>query len=182
MAPHSSTLAWKVPWTEEPGGLPSMGSLRVGHDWSDLAAAAETSQVALVVKNLTANAGDIRDMGSIPESGRSPGGGHDNSPSVLAWRSSWTEKPGRLQFIGSQRVGHDWSDLAQKSPSHRCTMRQCNSKPVMLNGGCPQRTYVMIQGHFWLSKLWGCGCYRYLMDRGEGWYSTPHGVQDSPHN
>ena len=32
MAPHSSTLAWKTPWTEEPGGLLSLGSLRVGHD------------------------------------------------------------------------------------------------------------------------------------------------------
>ena len=32
MAPHSSTLAWKIPWTEEPGGLQSMGSRRVGHD------------------------------------------------------------------------------------------------------------------------------------------------------
>ena len=40
MTPHSSTLAWKIPWMEEPGGLQSMGSLRVGHDWSDLAAAA----------------------------------------------------------------------------------------------------------------------------------------------
>ena len=34
MAPHSSTLAWKIPWTEEPGGLQSMGSLRVGRDWA----------------------------------------------------------------------------------------------------------------------------------------------------
>ena len=33
MAPHSSTLAWKIPWTEEPGRLQSVGSLRVGHDW-----------------------------------------------------------------------------------------------------------------------------------------------------
>ena len=33
MATHSSTLAWKIPWTEEPGSLQSMGSLRVGHDW-----------------------------------------------------------------------------------------------------------------------------------------------------
>ena len=32
MAPHCSTLAWKIPWTEEPGGLQSMGSQRVGHD------------------------------------------------------------------------------------------------------------------------------------------------------
>ena len=34
MAPHSSTLAWKIPWTEEPGGLQSMGSLGVRHDWA----------------------------------------------------------------------------------------------------------------------------------------------------
>ena len=34
MAPQSSTLAWKIPWTEEPGRLQSMGSLRVGHDWA----------------------------------------------------------------------------------------------------------------------------------------------------
>ena len=34
MATHSSTLAWKIPWMEEPGGLPSMGSLRVGHYWA----------------------------------------------------------------------------------------------------------------------------------------------------
>ena len=33
MAPYSSTLTWKTPWMEEPGGLQSMGSLRVGHDW-----------------------------------------------------------------------------------------------------------------------------------------------------
>ena len=36
MAPHSSTLAWKIPWMEEPGRLQSMGSLRVGHDWATL--------------------------------------------------------------------------------------------------------------------------------------------------
>ena len=36
MAAHSSTLAWKIPWTEEPGRLQSMGSLRVGHDWVTL--------------------------------------------------------------------------------------------------------------------------------------------------
>ena len=36
MAPHSSTLAWRIPWTEEPGGLQSMGSLRVRHDWVTL--------------------------------------------------------------------------------------------------------------------------------------------------
>ena len=40
VATHSSVFAWKIPWMEEPGGLPSVGLHRVGHDWSDLAAAA----------------------------------------------------------------------------------------------------------------------------------------------
>ena len=40
MATHSSVLAWKIPGTGEPGGLPSMGSHRVRHNWSDLVAAA----------------------------------------------------------------------------------------------------------------------------------------------
>ena len=40
MATHSTVLAWRIPGTGEPGGLPSMGSHRVGHDWSNLAAAA----------------------------------------------------------------------------------------------------------------------------------------------
>ena len=42
MAPHSSTLAWKIPWTEDSGGLQPMGLHRVGHNSSDLAAAAAT--------------------------------------------------------------------------------------------------------------------------------------------
>ena len=44
MATHSSVLAWRIPGTGEAGGLPSMGSHRVGHDWSDLAAAAAVSR------------------------------------------------------------------------------------------------------------------------------------------
>ena len=47
MATHSSVLAWRIPGTGEPGGLPSMGLHRVGHDWSDLAAAA-SSKVTLI--------------------------------------------------------------------------------------------------------------------------------------
>ena len=46
MATHSSVLAWRIPGMEEPGGLPSMGLHRVGHDWSDLAAAAAAFWVA----------------------------------------------------------------------------------------------------------------------------------------
>ena len=44
MATHSSVLAWRIPGTGEPGGLPSMGSHRVGHDWSDLAAVAAAQE------------------------------------------------------------------------------------------------------------------------------------------
>ena len=50
MATHSSVLAWRSPGTGEPGGLPSMGSHRVGHDWSDLAAAAAAAVIVLVQK------------------------------------------------------------------------------------------------------------------------------------
>ena len=51
--------------------------------------------MVLVVKNTPANAGDVRDVGLIPGSGRSPGEGKG-----LAWRIPWTEEPGRLQSIG----------------------------------------------------------------------------------
>ena len=47
-----------------------------------------------------------QERGWIPESGRSPGEGNGNS-SILAWKMPWTEKPGRLQSMGSQRVRHD---------------------------------------------------------------------------
>ena len=160
MAPHSSTLAWKIPWTEEPSGLQSMGSLRVGHDWatslslltfmhwrrkwqptpvflpgesqgggslvgyhqwgrrvghnwSDLAAVAGcliASQVALVVKNLLANAGDIREASSIPVLGRSPGGGHGN---IL--QDSYLENPyGQRSLAGGYSPqGHTESDTTE---------------------------------------------------------------------
>ena len=52
MASHSSVLAWRIPGTGKPGGLPSMGSHRVGHDWSDLAVAAvnRTDEIISVTK------------------------------------------------------------------------------------------------------------------------------------
>ena len=49
MASHSSVLAWRIPGMGEPGGLPSMGSHRVGHHWSDLAVAAHASKVMLKI-------------------------------------------------------------------------------------------------------------------------------------
>ena len=74
-----------------------------------------------VVKNPPANAGDLRDIGSIPGLGRYPGEGHGNPlgkgnpleksmaafSRILAWRIPWTEEPGGLQSMGSQRVRYD---------------------------------------------------------------------------
>ena len=51
IASHSSVLAWRIPGTGEPGGLPSMGSHRVGHDWSDLAAAAMWNLGGILLKH-----------------------------------------------------------------------------------------------------------------------------------
>ena len=84
MAPHSSTLAWEIPWMEEPGGLQSMGSLRVGHDW-----ATSLSPFTFISEKEMAT-----------------------HSSVLAWRIWGTGEPGGLPSIGSHRVGHDWNDLA----------------------------------------------------------------------
>ena len=83
MATHSSTLASKIPWTEEPGRLQSMGSWR--HLLSDFTF---TFHFHALEKEMATHS------------------------SVLAWRISWTEKPGGLWSVGSHRVRHDWSDLA----------------------------------------------------------------------
>ena len=138
MAPHSSTLAWKIPWTEKLGRLQSMGSHRVGHDWRDLAAAAAGHHhggrervEGKVIKIGTfvevsgwdawcftflyggsdgkASAYNAGDLGLIPGWERLPGEGNG---CILAWRIPWTEEPDRLLYTGSQRVRHDWSDWA----------------------------------------------------------------------
>ena len=67
----------------------------------------EASQVVPVVNHTPANAGDVRDAGSIPGLGRSPGGGNGNPPQYSWQRILWTEELGRLQSMGLQRVGHD---------------------------------------------------------------------------
>ena len=59
------------------------------------------------VKNSPANAGDTRDMGSIPGSERSPVKEMATHSSTLAWRIPWREESGRLQSTGLQRVRHD---------------------------------------------------------------------------
>ena len=85
MAPHSSTLAWKIPWIEESGRLQSMGSLRVGHDWANFTF---TFYFRALEKEMA------------------------TPSSVLFWRVSGTAEPGGLLSMGSHRVRHDWSDLA----------------------------------------------------------------------
>jgi len=62
--------------------------------------------VVLVVKNPPANAGDERDKGLTPGSGRLPGGGQATHSSILAWRIPRTEEPGRLETTGLKRVRH----------------------------------------------------------------------------
>ena len=79
MATHSSTLAWKIPWTEEPGGLQSMGSLRVGR-----------------LSNFT-----------FPFRFHALERAMATDFSVLAWRIPGTGEPSGLPSMGSHRVGHD---------------------------------------------------------------------------
>ena len=63
--------------------------------------------MALVVKNMPANAGQVREVGSTPVLGRSPGRRHGTHSSILAWRIPWKEEPGRPESIEYQSVGHD---------------------------------------------------------------------------
>ena len=79
MAPHSSTLAWKIPWMEEPGGLQSMGSLRVRH-----------------VSDFT-----------FPFPFHALEKEMATHSSVLAWRVPGMGEPGGLPSMGPHRVGHD---------------------------------------------------------------------------
>ena len=97
MATHSSTLAWQIPWTEEPGRLQSMGSLGVGHDWATL--------LSLFTFIFHFHALE-KEMAT--------------HSSVLAWRVPGTGEPGGLPSVGSPRVGHDWSDLAAAAAAAWC--------------------------------------------------------------
>ena len=86
---YSSTLAWKIPWTEEPGRLQSMASVRVGHNWAtSLSIFTFTFHFHALEKEMATHS------------------------SILAWRIPGTGEPGGLPSMGLHRVGHDWSDLA----------------------------------------------------------------------
>ena len=92
--PLQYSFAWKTPWTEEPGGLQSMGSLRVGHDWV-------TSLWLFTFMYWRRK--------------------WQPTPMFLPGESQGRGKPGGLPSMGSHRVGHDWSDLAAgKASSHPC--------------------------------------------------------------
>ena len=69
--------------------------------------------MVLAVKNPPANTGDMRDAGLISGWERPLEEGMATHSSILAWKIPWTEEPGGLQTIGSQRVRHNSSDLAQ---------------------------------------------------------------------
>ena len=60
MAPHSSVLAWRIPGTGEPGGLPSMGSRRVGHDLAAAAAAHLTKGESIIALNISETLSKVR--------------------------------------------------------------------------------------------------------------------------
>ena len=70
------------------------------------------SKVDLIVTNLPANAGDIREMHLIPGSGRSLEEEMATHFSILAWRIPWTMEPRGLWSVGSKRVGHNWKRLS----------------------------------------------------------------------
>ena len=93
MAIHSSTLAWKIPWTEEPDRLQSMGLPRVGHDSATSLTHSIQEMQEMWVRSLGQE--DPLEKGMATHS------------SILAWRIPWTEESGGLQLMGSQRVGRD---------------------------------------------------------------------------
>ena len=90
MATHSSVFAWRIPGTGKPGGLPSMESHRVRHDWSDLAVVVPGGSDS---KESDCNAGDqVQSLGWEDPLKK----GMAIHSSILAWRIPWTEELGRL--------------------------------------------------------------------------------------
>ena len=98
LATHSSVLAWRIPGTGEPGGLPSMGSHRVGHDWSDLAAAAAAgsscSQLRLNTINMYSLFGLINWFGWVL------------TKWIILW-SSWLIENAKTKC--TRQPGFDWA-------------------------------------------------------------------------
>ena len=99
MAPHSSTLAWKIPWTEEPGRLQSMGLQRVVHD-----GASEQPPPVILHSETLGNFTTLIFLIYFLYLFIIQMATHS---SILAWRIPGTAEPGELPSMGSHRVGHD---------------------------------------------------------------------------
>ena len=83
--------------------------------------------MVLVVKNLPASAGDVKDAGSIPGWGRSPGGGHGKPLQYPCLENSYGQEPGGLHSMDSQRVGHDWMTEHTGMPDYKLLEAECVS-------------------------------------------------------
>ena len=102
MATHSSVLAWRIPGTGEPGGLPSMGVAQSQTRLKRLSSS--SSMVVQMVKCLPAmRETQVRSLGRDDPLEKEMA----THSSTIAWKIPWTEEPGRLQSMGSQRVRHD---------------------------------------------------------------------------
>ena len=106
MATHSSTLAWKTPWTEEPGRLQSMGSLAVGRDW-----ATSLSLFKAAVHGVASSWMWLSDF-TFTFHFHALEKEMATHSSVLAWRIPGTVEPDGLPCMGSHRVRHNWCDSA----------------------------------------------------------------------
>ena len=157
MAPHSSTLAWKILWMEEPGRLQSMGSL----SRTRLSDFTFTFRFHALEKEMATHS------------------------SVLAWRIPGMGGPGGLPSMGSHRVGHDWSDLATRSDQQSTKCYQLSLVNAVYSG-ITHRSTAQIPGpqlrwidsitestNMSLSKLWET-----TKDR-EAWHAAAHGVRKS---
>ena len=108
MATHSSILALKFPWTEEPGELQSMGSQRVRHDWMTEHSRIHTGLPRWFSgKESTCQCRKMQETRVWYLGWEDPPKSQPIPVSILAWRIPWTEKPGGLQSMGLQRVGHN---------------------------------------------------------------------------
>ena len=104
-----------------PPGRPKLYTPESSLDENILLLNLRASQMVLIVKKLSASEGDKRVAGSLPGSGRSPGGGHGNSR-ILACRIPWTEEPGSLQ---SRRLQKSWTRVKWLSAHlNSCLQRQ----------------------------------------------------------
>ena len=113
-------------------------------------------QVVLVVKKkkkiLPTSAGDIRDVGSIPGSGRSPGGGHSNPLQYSCLENTMDsgilEEPGRLYSVGSQRVRHDGNDFSSVTQSCPilCDLMDCSTPGLPVHRQLLEFTQTHVHG------------------------------------